>query len=111
MKKVFFVLVLMMSVVVMNAQTAKTTTPVAKSTHAAFSVADLPKAVTDNIAKDYPGFTVKDAKTKTAKSGLEYVVAVVKGTESKTLLFDKAGKFLKEEAPKVAAAHHEKKKK
>jgi hypothetical protein len=109
MKKVFFVLVLMMSVVVMNAQTAKTTAPAAKTTQSAFSVADLPKAVTDNIAKDYPGFTVKDAKTKTAKSGLEYVVSVIKGTETKTLLFDKAGKFLKEEAPKVVAAHKKKK--
>jgi hypothetical protein len=111
MKKVFFVLVLMLSVVVINAQTAKTTAPIAKSTHSAFNVADLPKSVTDNIVKDFPGFTVKEAKTKTAKSGLEYVVSIVKGTDTKTLLYDKAGKFLKEEAPKALMAHHDKKKK
>lgn len=110
MKKVLFVLVLMMSVVVMNAQTAKTTAKHAKAPQTTLNVADLPKSITDNIAKDYPGFTVKSAKSITAKSGLDYEVSIVKGTDNETLLYNKDGKFLKKESPKTAM-HHEMKKK
>ena len=47
MKKLLFVMVLVMGALVVNAQK----TPV--------KVADLQKSITDNIAKDYVGFTIK----------------------------------------------------
>ena len=111
MKKVFFVLVLAMSVMGLNAQTTKTTTKSEKSSHSAtINVADLPKSVTDNVAKDYPGFTIKEAKSKTGKSGLDYVVSISKGTDNETIIYYKNGKFVKKETPKTAM-HHETKKK
>lgn len=61
MKKVLLVLVLMMSVLVINGQATKTTETKAKSIHTTIKVADLQKAITDNIAKDYAGFTIKEA--------------------------------------------------
>ena len=51
MKKVLFVLVLIMAVMVVNAQVATTV----DSTRTVVKVADLQKAITDNIAKDYVG--------------------------------------------------------
>jgi hypothetical protein len=58
-------------------------------------VADLQKAITDNIAKDYVGYTIKEAASVTANSVVTYEVVVVKGTTTETLVYDKDGKFLK----------------
>lgn len=58
-------------------------------------VADLQKSITDNIAKDYAGFTVKDATKIVDKNVISYEVIVAKGTTQETLLYDKDGKFLK----------------
>lgn len=100
MKKLMLILVLVMSVMAVKAQDVKT--PAAKdskttitSPAATVKVADLPKSVTDYIAKDYPGYTVKEASSMTGKNGLNYHVVVMKGTESESLLFDKDGTFLK----------------
>jgi len=95
MKKVLVALVLLMAVLVVNAQT--TTTPVAKEKplRAVVMVADLQKPITDNIAKDYVGYTIKEAASVTANSVVTYEVVVVKGTTTETLVYDKYGKFLK----------------
>lgn len=82
MKRVLFIMVLMMAALVVNAQR----TPV--------KVADLQKAITDNIAKDYVGFTIKEATNVVANNVVSYEVVVVKGATSETLLYDKDGKFL-----------------
>ena len=79
---------LMMGALVVNAQR----TPV--------SVIELQKAITDNVVKDYVGFTIKEA-TKVAESNIvSYEVIVAKGTTQETLLYDKDGKFLKKMALK-----------
>ena len=83
MKKLLFVLVLVMGALVVNAQR----TPV--------KVADLQKAITDNITKDYVGFTVKDATQVVENNVVTFEVVVTKGTTHETLLYDKDGKFLK----------------
>ena len=62
--------------------------------------ADLPQAIRDNISKEYPGFTIKDASSVSGKSGLNYQVNVSKGSENETLLYDNTGKFLKKWSPK-----------
>ena len=84
MKKVLFVLVLVMAALIVNAQTRVTV-----------KVADLPKAITENIAKDYSGFTIKGATKVTTNNVVTYDVVIVKGTMTETLVYDKDGKFVK----------------
>ena len=110
MKKVLFVLVLMMSVLVINAQATKTTENKEKSIHTAIKVSDLKKSITDNIAKDYAGFTIKEAESVTKNNTLTYHVVIVKDTTTKTLVYDKDGKFVKIHAPKDATQQSSKKK-
>jgi hypothetical protein len=85
MKKVLFIMVLVMAALVVNAQTTRT----------AVKAADLQKAITDNVAKDFVGFTVKDAVKVTTNNVVSYEVVVAKGTTTETLLYDKDGKFVK----------------
>jgi hypothetical protein len=92
MKKLFFVMVLVMGAMVVNAQK----TPV--------KVADLQKSITDNIAKDYIGFTIKEASKVIENNVITYDVVVVKGTTQETLCYDNTGKFLKKMGAKVGSA-------
>jgi hypothetical protein len=73
-----------MSALIINAQT-KTVV----------KTADLPKAITENVAKDYAGFTIKDATKVVANNVVTFDVVVVKGTTTETLVYDKDGKFVK----------------
>jgi curli biogenesis system outer membrane secretion channel CsgG len=98
MKKVLFVLVLIMAALVVNAQTQATTTQV-KPTITVVKIADLPKAITDNVAKDYAGFTIKDATCTNTNNVLTYDVVIVKETTTETLVYDKDGKFIKKLPP------------
>ena len=93
MKKGLFILVLMMSVLVVNGQ-ADTTYKKMNSKQTTVKVADLPRAVTDNIAKMYPGYTVKEASTVMENMALNYHVVVSNGSATETLVYDKDGKFL-----------------
>jgi hypothetical protein len=110
MKRILFVLVLMMSVVVISAQTSKNTTTKAKSTHTTVKVADLQKPITDNVAKDYAGFTIKEAYSTSANNVVTYHVVIVKGSDTETLVYDKDGVFVKK-LVKTTAKHHTTKKK
>jgi hypothetical protein len=73
-----------MSAIIINAQT-KTVV----------KTADLPKAITENVAKDYAGFTIKEATKVVTNNVITFDVVVVKGTTSETLVYDKDGKFVK----------------
>jgi hypothetical protein len=110
MKKVLLVLVLIMAVLVVNAQATKTTVTNAKSTRTTVKVAELQKAITDNIAKDYIGYTIKEATSITANNTVTYDVVIVKGTTTETLVYDKDGTFVKK-LPQNAVKHHTTKKK
>lgn len=92
MKKLLIVLVLVMGAFIVNAQK----TPV--------KLADLPKAITDNVAKDYVGFTIKDANKEVANNVTTYNVIVSKGTMQETLCYDATGKFLKKMEAKSGMA-------
>jgi hypothetical protein len=59
---------------------------------------DLSKVITDNIAKDYVGFTIDKAYKVTKDKVVSYEVIVMKGSEHQKLLYDAAGKFTKKEA-------------
>ena len=102
MKKVLFVLVIMMTVLTVNAQTTKTTVTNAKSTRTTVKVADLQKNITDNIAKDYAGFTIKEASSITKNNITNYDVVIAKGSTTETLVYDKDGMFVKKMPAKVA---------
>jgi hypothetical protein len=105
MKKVFFVFVLLVAALVVNAQqdTVKTTKTKSTTTIAApqqgvratVKVADLMKPIADNVAKDYAGYTVKEATSVTLDNVVTYEILISKGTATETLLYDKDGKFLK----------------
>ena len=99
MKKVAFVLVLNLAVLVVSAQTTKTTVTKEKPLRAAVMVADLQKAITDNIAKDYVGYTIKEATSVTENKVVTYEVVIVKDATSETLVYDKDGKFVKKLPP------------
>jgi hypothetical protein len=92
MKKLLFIMVLVMSALVVHAQT----TPI--------KIVDLQKSITDNIAKDYVGFTIKDATKVIEKDVVTYDVVVVKGTLQETLCYDNTGKFLKKMGAKAGVA-------
>ncbi len=74
-----------MAVLVANAQITK----------APVKTADLPKAITENVAKNYVGFTVKEATKVTENKVVTYDVVITKGTTTETLVYDKDGKFLR----------------
>jgi len=93
MKRILFLLVFVMSVLVVNAQ-ADTTYKKMDSKQTTVKSADLPKTVTDNISKMYPGYTVKEATTVMENMALNYHVVVSNGTATETLVYDKDGKFL-----------------
>ena len=95
MKKVLFVLVLITAGLVVNAQITNTT----DSTRTTVKVADLQKAITDNIAKDFVGYTIKGATSVTENNVVTYEVVIVKGTTTETLVYDKDGLFVKKLLP------------
>jgi hypothetical protein len=95
MKKVLFVLVLITAGLVVNAQITNTT----DSTRTTVKVADLQKAITDNLAKDFVGYTIKGATSVTENNVVTYEVVIVKGTTTETLVYDKDGLFVKKLLP------------
>jgi hypothetical protein len=109
MKKVIFVLVLMMATLVVNAQ-FRGATNVTMPTVTIVKKADLPKAIKDNVAKDYTGFAIKGATCTNTNNVITYAVVIVKGTTTETLVYDKEGKFIKKEAQNVVEAPDPKKK-
>jgi hypothetical protein len=96
MKKVLIVLVLIMAVMVVNAQVINTAD---STTRTVVKVADLQKAITDNIAKDYVGYTIKEATRVTEKNIVTFEVVVVNGTATEVLVYDKEGIFVKKLPP------------
>lgn len=58
-------------------------------------VSDLQKAITDNIAKDYAGFTIKEATKVVENNVTTFEVVITKGTMQDTLVYDSTGNFLK----------------
>jgi hypothetical protein len=99
MKKVLLVLVLVMAVLAVNAQATKPTVTKEKPVRAAVLVADLQKTITDNIAKDYVGYNIKEATSVTANGIVTYEVVVVKDTMTETLVYDNNGVFVKKLPP------------
>lgn len=101
MKKVLVVFVLIMAVLAVNAQTVEAPKTKVEPVRTTILVADLQKAITDNIAADYVGYTVKEATKVVKEDVVKYEVVVVKDDETETLVYDNEGKFLKKKLPPV----------
>lgn len=95
MKKVLVVFVLIMAVLAVNAQTIEPTETKEMPVRTTVVVADLQKAITDNIETDYVGYTVKEATKVVEKDVVTYEVVVEKDDTTETLVYDNEGKFLK----------------
>jgi len=104
MKKALFVIVLLVAVLAVNAQSVPTETTEKKAdmtivskqeaVRVAVDVADLLKTITDNITKDFAGYTIEEASEISLNSVVTYEVVVVNKTETENLLYDKDGLFL-----------------
>jgi hypothetical protein len=87
MKKIMLMLVMAVAVLSVNAQT-----------RTAVKTSDLQSSITNTIAKDYVGSTIKHATKVEANGVATYEVVVAKGTTESTLIFDKDGKFIRKDA-------------
>ncbi|MGB9745501.1 MAG: hypothetical protein ACPLXM_01035 [Bacteroidales bacterium] len=92
MKKAIFIMALILSGAIMNAQT-KT---VVKTD-------DLLAPIKEYVAKNYVGFTIKEASKVEANAMVTYEVVIEKGAMKHTLVFDKDGKFVKQVAAQAGA--------
>ncbi len=99
MKKVLVVFVLIMAVLAVNAQTIEPAETKEVPVRTSMLVADLQKAITDNIETDYVGYTIKEATKVVKKDVVKYEVVIVKDNETETLIYDYEGKFLKKLLP------------
>ncbi len=90
MKRVVLVMIMVMAVMAARAQ------------RATIKVGDLPKAISEYITKDYPGYSISNAWTETKNNMMSYEVMAVKGSMKETLVFDKDGKFLRKEGGKMS---------
>jgi hypothetical protein len=60
--------------------------------------ADLPKAITENLTKDFNGFTLHKAFKVTTNNQSTFELIVVKGTDREKLEYSSAGAFVKKTA-------------
>ncbi len=105
MKKSLFVIVLLLAVLAVNAQSeptdttekiaSKTLVLKQKAVSVNIDVADLLKTITDNITKDFAGYTIEEASRISLNSVVTFKVVVVNETETENLLYDVDGLFLK----------------
>jgi hypothetical protein len=58
---------------------------------------DLPKAITENITKDFSGFTIQNAFKINSNNLTSYEVTVQKGANRERLEYDSSGMFVKKE--------------
>jgi transcriptional/translational regulatory protein YebC/TACO1 len=79
-----------MAVMVANAQVINRSDSTIK-----VNIDALPKAIKDNIAKDYVGYTIKDAAGSRENNRTTYEVLVAKGVAVEVLVYDNEGKFVK----------------
>jgi hypothetical protein len=85
MKKVLSIALLLAAVVFASNAATKTS----------IKVSDLSKAISNDISKNYAGYTVKEAYKVDTNGVISYEVKVQKANDELTLLYDKDGKFIK----------------
>jgi hypothetical protein len=86
MKKLLFVIALVAGISAANAQN-----------RTSLKVADLPKAISENIAAEHKGYTVQDAYKVDTKGIISYEVLAKSAASRVILVYDKDGKYMKME--------------
>ena len=71
-------------------------------TRTAVKVADLPKAITEDISAHHQGWTALDAFKIDTRNVLSYEVTVKKENSEMNLIYDKDGKYVRMEPHKLA---------
>ena len=66
--------------------------------------ADLPKAITENVTKDFNGYAIQNSFKVTTNKETSYEVIVVKGPDKEKLTYNSAGVFVKKAPVKASAA-------
>jgi hypothetical protein len=69
-------------------------------TRTALKTVSLKKDITDHIAKNYPGYTIKEAFKVEKNKMVTYEIKAQKDLTKITLVYDDKGTFLKTETPK-----------
>jgi hypothetical protein len=93
MKKIILLFMIGLAVS-LSAQAQKTKTKV-KTKKTVVKVAELPKAITENIATDYAGYKILKANKCDDGGVISYQVSTSKGSSNVDLYYDKDGKYLK----------------
>lgn len=70
-------------------------TAIIASTKTSIKPSDLPKAVTEDISKNYSGYSIKEAFKVENKGVTQFEVLVQKANNKLVLIYDKEGKFVK----------------
>ena len=82
-----------------TANDSKKTTAVNDTKKTTLKVTELQKSITDNIAKDYPGYKAIEAYKLDKKGSISFEVLVSKDTSNINLFYSKNGVFLRKEKP------------
>lgn len=99
-KKLLFLLILVMAPLLISAQESSCEV---ETTATIIKTEDLQKSITENIAKDFAGYTIKEAVCIKSGEVVTYEVVVGNGTITEKLTYDKDGKFVKKVTRKVPA--------
>ncbi len=110
MKKIGLVLILALGIVFANAQDNKTkttgttkstittkatttTTPASTNKETVVKTTELPKAIQEDLTKNYASYTVKTAYKIDKSNVITYKILVTKGATELALMYDSAGKL------------------
>ena len=103
MKKLFVAVALMMAlgtsvVLAKNAWTSNVETIAPNDDYTQIELKHVPQAITDAVAKNYEGNSIKEAYVKTAEDGTKtYKIILMDGEETETtVLFNEKGEEVKE---------------
>ena len=94
MKTIVLMISLLLGVSVANAQS-----------RVAMKTSDLPKAITENVSTQHPGYVIGNAYRVDNKGMMTYEVFAKKDNDMLRLVYDKDGKFMRMSDHKTAQNH------
>ena len=86
MKKILFILVILVAAIKTNGQT--TVLIKDKFDRTPIEIADLQNHITTDITRDHPGFIINQATRVVKSNVITYEVVIVQGTTTDTLFYD-----------------------
>ena len=108
MKRVIFVLFLLITVIVVKAQSKIVVTD--KSDRTTIQLADLQNHISAHINRYYVGFIINEAARVVVKNVITYEVIITQGTTTDTLVYDENSNFIRNLSQKDTLRTAQKKK-